>query len=113
VGVFDTAFHATLPEQAYLTGLPYQYYERDGIRNYGFHGTNHDYVTRRAAEVLGKPREELKLLSLHLGNGASATAVRYGRSWDTSMGYTPLAGLLMGTRTGDIDPGIVLHLLEG
>lgn len=113
VGVFDTAFHATMPEQSYLTGLPWSYYEEQGIRNYGFHGTNHDYVTQKAAELLGRPRSELKLISLHLGNGASAAAVRFGRSFDTSMGFTPLAGLLMGSRTGDLDPGIILHLLRG
>lgn len=112
VAVFDTAFHATLPEQSFLTGLPWSFYEEQGIRNYGFHGSNHDYVTRRAAEVLGRPRESLRLVSLHLGNGASAAAVRWGRSFDTSMGFTPLAGLLMGTRTGDLDPGIILHLLR-
>lgn len=113
VAVFDTAFHATLPPHAYLTGLPRESYERDGIRNYGFHGTSHDYVTRRAAELLGRAREELRLVSLHLGNGASGTAVLHGRSVDTTMGFTPLAGLLMGTRCGDLDPGIILHLLRG
>lgn len=113
VAVFDTAFHATLPPESYLTGLPLEFYEEHGIRNYGFHGTNHDHVTREAARLLGRPREELRLVSLHLGNGASAAAVRYGESFDTSMGFTPLAGLLMGTRTGDLDPGIVLHLLQG
>lgn len=111
VAVFDTAFHATLPAQSYLTGLPWRYYAEEGIRNYGFHGTNHDYVTRRAAELLGRRRQELRIVSLHLGNGASAAAVKFGKSWDTSMGFTPLAGLLMGTRTGDLDPGIILHLL--
>lgn len=112
VAVFDTAFHSTLPPQSYLTGLPWRYFAEEGIRNYGFHGTNHDYVTMQAARVLRRPREELRLVSLHLGNGASAAAVRYGRSYDTSMGFTPLAGLLMGTRTGDLDPGIILHLLD-
>ena len=113
VAVFDTAFHADLPEQSYLTGLPWRYYEEEGIRNYGFHGSNHDHVTATAADHLGRPRSELKIISLHLGNGASAAAVRYGRSYDTSMGFTPLAGLLMGSRTGDLDPGIILHLLRG
>lgn len=111
VAVFDTAFHASLPPEAYMTGLPYEYYSEQGIRNFGFHGTNHDHVTRQAAAVLGQPREQLKIVSLHLGNGASAAAVKHGRSFDTSMGFTPLAGLLMGTRTGDLDPGIILHLL--
>ncbi len=113
VAVFDTAFHATLPPESYVTGLPYEYYTEQGIRNYGFHGTNHDHVTRRAAAVLERPREELRIVSLHLGNGASAAAVLNARSHDTSMGFTPLAGLLMGTRTGDLDPGILLHLLRG
>ncbi len=113
VAVFDTAFHATLPARSFLTGLPWEYYEEKGIRNYGFHGTNHDHVTRKAAELLGRPREDLRIVSLHLGNGASAAAVSGGRSVDTSMGFTPLAGLMMGTRTGDLDPGIILHLLAG
>lgn len=112
VAVFDTAFHATLPPESYVTGLPYEYYTEQGIRNYGFHGTNHDHVTRRAATLLGRPRTDLRIVSLHLGNGASAAAVMHGRSHDTSMGFTPLAGLLMGTRTGDLDPGILLHLLR-
>ena len=111
VAVFDTAFHSTLPPQAYLYGLPRWAYEK-GVRRYGFHGTSHDFVTRRAAEVLGKPRDTLKLISLHLGNGASAAAVKHGASVDTTMGMTPLAGLLMGTRSGDVDPGALLYLLE-
>lgn len=112
VAVFDTAFHSTLPARSFLTGLPWEYYEEKGIRNYGFHGTNHDHVTRKAADLLGRPRESLRIVSLHLGNGASAAAVSGGRSVDTSMGFTPLAGLVMGTRTGDLDPGIILHLLN-
>jgi len=112
VAVFDTAFHAALPEHAFLYGLPRRYYEQQGIRKYGFHGTSHDYVTRKAAEILRTPREHLCLVSLHLGNGASAAAVQRGRSIDTSMGLTPLDGLLMGTRTGEIDPGVLLHLLR-
>lgn len=112
VAVFDTAFHATLPERAYLYGLPLEYAER-GMRRYGFHGTSHEYVSGRAAELLGRPLEELRLVTLHLGNGASATAVDRGRSVDTSMGFTPLEGLLMGTRSGDIDPGLLIHLLRG
>ncbi len=111
VAVFDTAFHSTLPPKAYLYGLPLEYY-RQGVRKYGFHGTSHDYVTREAARVLGKPREDLKIVSLHLGNGSSAAAVSQGKSIDTSMGMTPLDGLLMGTRPGEIDPGVLLHLLE-
>lgn len=112
VAVFDTAFHRTVPPRAFLTGLPRSYYEQHGIRNYGFHGTSHDSVTRKAAAALGRPREELRIVSLHLGNGASACAVQFGRSVDTSMGFTPLAGLLMGSRTGDLDPGVILHLLR-
>ena len=111
VAVFDTAFHSTLPPKAYLYGLPLEYY-RQGVRKYGFHGTSHDYVTREAARLLDKPREALKIVSLHLGNGSSAAAVSQGKSIDTSMGMTPLDGLLMGTRTGEIDPGVLLHLLE-
>ncbi len=111
VAVFDTAFHATLPPHAYHYGLPLEYAER-GIRRYGFHGTSHQYVAGRSAEVLGTPLAQLKLVTLHLGNGASATAVSGGMSVDTSMGFTPLEGLLMGTRTGDIDPGLALHLLR-
>ena len=111
VAVFDTAFHSTLPPKAYLYGLPHKYAAR-GVRKYGFHGTSHDYVTREAAHILGKPREALKIVSLHLGNGSSAAAVKYGKSVDTSMGMTPLDGLLMGTRTGEIGPGVLLYLLE-
>jgi len=113
VAVFDTAFHAGMPQRAFLFGLPMARYREQRIRRYGFHGTSHDYVTRRAAELLGRPRRDLKLVSLHLGNGASAAAVAGGRSIDTSMGFTPLDGLLMGTRSGSIDPGVLLHLLRG
>lgn len=112
VAIFDTAFHATLPQHAYLYGLPLEYAE-DGVRRYGFHGTSHQYVSRKAAELLGKPLEDLKMITMHLGNGASATAIAGGQSVDTSMGFTPLEGLLMGTRTGDIDPGLLVHLLRG
>jgi acetate kinase len=112
VAVFDTAFHATLPSWAYLYGLPRRLYG-EGIRRYGFHGTSHDFVTREAARILGRPREALRLVSLHLGNGASASAVAFGKSIDTSMGLTPLEGLMMGSRPGDLDPGVVLHLLRG
>lgn len=105
--VFDTAFHQTMPEEAYLYGIPYEYYEKYGIRRYGFHGTSHSYVSRRAAEVIGEKPEALKLIVCHLGNGASVSAVKYGKSVDTSMGLTPLEGLIMGTRSGDIDPAII------
>ena len=111
VAVFDTAFHQTMPSEAYMYALPYEYYEKDKVRRYGFHGTSHKYVTQRAAEMLGKPIEELKLISCHLGNGSSVTAVDGGKSVDTSMGFTPLAGLPMGTRTGDIDAGILEYLM--
>jgi len=111
VAVFDTAFHATLPRRAYLYGLPLSYAER-GLRRYGFHGTSHDFVTREAARLLGRERDQLRLVSLHLGNGASGAAVDRGVVVDTSMGFTPLEGLLMGTRSGDVDPGLVLHLLR-
>ena len=113
VAVFDTAFHAGMPARAFLFGLPAELYREQRIRRYGFHGTSHDYVTERAAELLGRPRQALKLVSLHLGNGASAAAVDGGRSIDTSMGFTPLDGLLMGTRSGAVDPGVLLHLLRG
>jgi len=112
VAVFDTAFHSTVPTQAYLYGLPRRYYREAGVRRYGFHGTSHDYVTRQAAQLLNRPRSELRLVSLHLGNGASAAAVQFGHSVDTSMGFTPLEGLLMGTRSGDIDAGVLLYLLR-
>lgn len=111
VAVFDTAFHATLPARAFLYGLPQAFYQQ-GIRKYGFHGNSHDFVTQRAASILGVPRDSLKLVSLHLGNGASAAAIAGGKSIDTSMGLTPLDGLLMGTRSGEIDPGVLLHLLQ-
>ena len=105
VGVFDTAFHQTMPEKAYLYGLPYEYYEKYSVRRYGFHGTSHSYVSKRAAELEGKPYDSLKIIVCHLGNGASVCAVKNGRSIDTSMGLTPLEGLIMGTRSGDVDPG--------
>ena len=112
VAVFDTAFHTTLPEYAYLYGLPYALYKEDKIRRYGFHGTSHQYVSRVAANFLNRPLEELKIISCHLGNGCSITAVDGGRSIDTSMGFTPLEGLMMGTRCGDLDPAIVFYLME-
>lgn len=107
VAVFDTAFHQTMPAKAYMYGLPYEYYEKYKLRRYGFHGTSHSYVSKRAAEILGRPYEELKTIVCHLGNGASLSAVKYGKCIDTSMGLTPLEGLIMGTRCGDIDPSII------
>ena len=112
VAVFDTAFHQTMPAAAYMYALPYEYYEKDKVRRYGFHGTSHKYVAQRAAAMLGKPIEELKLISCHLGNGSSIAAVDGGKSVDTSMGFTPLAGLPMGTRCGDIDAGILQYLMN-
>jgi acetate kinase len=110
VAVFDTAFHQTMPKYAFLYGLPYELYEKHGIRRYGFHGTSHKYVALRGAVLLGRPLEELKIITCHLGNGASIAAIDRGRSVETSMGFTPLEGLIMGTRSGDIDPSIILHL---
>ena len=112
VAVFDTAFHQTMPPVAYTYALPYEYYEQDKVRRYGFHGTSHKYVSQRAAAMLGKPIEELKLISCHLGNGSSVTAIDGGKSVDTSMGFTPLAGLPMGTRSGDLDAGILQYLMN-
>lgn len=112
VAVFDTAFHQTMPEKSYIYSLPYEYYEKYGIRKYGFHGTSHKYVSERAAELLNRPLEQLKLITCHLGNGASITAVENGKSIDTSMGFTPLAGVTMGTRSGDIDPAIIPYIKE-
>ncbi|KEK21846.1 acetate kinase [Bacillus gaemokensis] len=112
VAVFDTAFHQTMPESAFLYSLPYEYYEKFGIRKYGFHGTSHKYVTERAAELLGRPLESLRLLSCHLGNGASIAAVEGGKSIDTSMGFTPLAGVTMGTRSGNLDPALIPYIME-
>jgi acetate kinase len=112
VGVFDTAFHQTMEPPAFLYAIPYRFYENYGIRRYGFHGTSHKYVARRAAEYLGVPLANLKIVTCHLGNGASVTAVRHGQSIITSMGFTPLEGLAMGTRCGDLDPAIVPFLME-
>lgn len=111
VAVFDTAFHQTMPDYAYIYGLPYEYYEKYNIRRYGFHGTSHKYVSQRAPLLLGRPAEELKLIICHLGNGSSISAVMGGKCIETSMGLTPLAGLLMGTRCGDIDPAIVSYVM--
>ena len=107
VGVFDTAFHQTMPQKAYMYGLPYEYYEKYKVRRYGFHGTSHSFVSKRAAEILGVPYDQTKTIVCHLGNGSSVSAVLNGKSIDTSMGLTPLEGLVMGTRSGDIDPAIL------
>ncbi len=111
VTVFDTAFHQTMPASAYVYALPYEFYERDHVRRYGFHGTSHRYVSQRAADILGKDIKDLNLITCHLGNGASLAAVKGGKSIDTSMGFTPLEGLVMGTRCGDIDPQIITYLM--
>ncbi|AKI96939.1 acetate/propionate family kinase [Kosmotoga pacifica] len=112
VAVFDTAFHQSMDSKAYLYAIPYEYYEKYKIRRYGFHGTSHRYVAARTAVILKKPLEELKIITVHIGNGASIAAVKHGKSIDTSMGFTPLEGLIMGTRSGDIDPAIVPFLQE-
>lgn len=112
IAVFDTAFHQTMPREAYMYALPYRYYEEDKIRRYGFHGTSHKYVSIRASKMLQKPLEELKLITCHLGNGSSITAIDGGRSVATSMGFTPLAGLVMGTRSGSIDPAIIKFIAD-
>jgi len=110
IAVFDTAFHATLDEAAYIYALPYELYEKHNIRRYGFHGSSHAYLLKEAAKILGKKVEQTNIITLHLGNGASACAIKNGKSVDTSMGFTPLEGLVMGSRSGDIDPAIVLYL---
>jgi acetate kinase len=112
VACFDTAFHATIPSVAYLYALPYEVYQKFGVRRYGFHGSSHRYVAQRTAELLGRPPEDTHCITVHLGNGCSITAVRHGQSVDTSMGLTPLEGLVMGTRSGDIDPAILFYLAE-
>ena len=112
VAVFDTAFHQTMPARSYIYALPYEYYEKDKVRRYGFHGTSHRYVSARAAALLGKPIEELKIITCHLGNGSSVSAIDGGKSVDTSMGFTPLAGVPMGTRSGDLDAGILEYLMN-
>lgn len=112
VAVFDTAFHQTMPNVNYLYSLPYQYYTRYGARKYGAHGTSHRYVANRAADLLGKKIEDLKLITLHLGAGASITAIKDGKSFDTSMGFTPLAGITMATRSGDVDPSLIYYIQE-
>ena len=112
VAVFDTAFHQTMPQSHYMYAIPYEYYEKYKIRRYGFHGTSHKYVSQQAAEMLGRPLEELRLITCHLGNGSSICAINGGKSFDTSMGFTPLDGLPMGTRSGDIDAGIMEYLMN-
>ena len=112
VAVFDTAFHQTMPKVAYLYGLPYEMYVKYGLRRYGFHGTSHKYVAQQAAEMMGEHMSDLRFITCHLGNGASIAAIKYGKSIDTSMGYTPLEGLVMGTRSGEIDPAIIPFLME-
>ena len=112
VAVFDTAFHQTIPAERYIYPIPYKYYEKYGVRKYGFHGTSHRYVSKRVAELMGKPVDNLKTIVCHLGQGASLCAVLNGESVDTSMGFTPLAGIAMGTRSGDLDPSIVTFLMK-
>lgn len=112
VAVFDTAFHQSMPAESYLYSLPYEYYEKYGIRKYGFHGTSHKYVSERAAEMLGEPLERLRLITCHIGNGASVAAVENGKSIDTSMGFTPLEGVTMGTRSGSLDPALIPYIMD-
>ncbi|MCX5706317.1 MAG: acetate/propionate family kinase, partial [Candidatus Omnitrophica bacterium] len=110
--IFDTAFHQTIPEYAYIYGLPYEYYKKFKIRKYGFHGTSHEYVAHEAAKILKRPLDKLKIITCHLGNGCSIAAINQGRSVDTSMGFTPLEGLVMGTRCGDIDPALIPYIMK-
>jgi acetate kinase len=112
IAVFDTSFHQSMPPHAFMYAIPREYYEKYGVRKYGYHGTSHKYVYKRTSQILGKDTRELKVVSCHLGNGASVTAIEHGRSMDTSMGFTPVDGLIMGTRTGDIDPGVLLFLAD-
>ena len=112
VGIFDTAFHQSMPEESYLYALPFEWYQENGVRRYGFHGTSHKYVTERGAQLINKDYEKLKIISCHLGNGASIAAVDQGMVIDTSMGFTPLEGLVMGTRPGDFDPGIISYIMQ-
>lgn len=112
VGVFDTAFHQTMPPHAYMYGLPYSLYEKYSIRRYGFHGTSHRYVSKRACEILGVPYENQRIITAHIGNGASISAIKDGKSIDTSMGMTPVEGLIMGTRSGDVDAGVLTYLMD-
>lgn len=112
VAVFDTSFHQTMPDYAYMYALPYEYYEKYKIRKYGYHGTSHKFVATKAAKLMGKELKDLKVITCHLGNGASVTAIQWGRSIDTSMGFTPVDGLIMGTRTGEIDPGVLIYIAD-
>lgn len=112
VAIFDTAFHQTMPEKAYLYGIPYKFYQENSIRRYGFHGTSHFYVANTTAQLINKPIEQCNFISAHLGNGCSVTAIKNGQSVDTSLGFTPLEGVMMGTRSGDIDPGVIFYLVE-
>lgn len=112
VAVFDTAFHSTMPPMAYMYALPYEYFEKYGIRRYGFHGTSHKYISQRCADRMGTPLEKLKMITCHLGNGSSIAAIKFGKVFDTSMGFTPLDGFMMGTRSGGIDPSVVTFLQE-
>ena len=112
VVVFDTAFHQSIPEHAFIYGLPYEYYQKMRVRKYGFHGTSHEYVAQEASRILKKPSSKLKIITCHLGNGSSITAINGGKSVDTSMGYTPLEGLVMGTRCGDVDPALITHIMH-
>ena len=112
VAIFDTAFHQTMPEKAFIYGIPYKLYKEHGIRRYGFHGTSHYFVAQQAAKMLDKPLEQCSFISAHLGNGCSVAAIRDGKSVDTSLGMTPLEGVMMGTRSGDVDPGIIFHLVN-
>jgi acetate kinase len=112
IAVFDTSFHQTMPAHAFMYAIPREYYEKYGVRKYGYHGTSHKYVSKQASKILGRDTREMKVVSCHLGNGASVTAVEHGKSMDTSMGFTPVDGLIMGTRTGDIDPGVLLFLAD-
>lgn len=112
IAVFDTSFHQTMPPHAFMYAIPREYYEKYGVRKYGYHGTSHKYVSKRTSQILGKDTRNMKVVSCHLGNGASVTAIEHGKSMDTSMGFTPVDGLIMGTRTGDIDPGVLLFLAD-
>jgi acetate kinase len=112
VAVFDTSFHQTMPDYAYMYALPYEYYEKYKIRKYGYHGTSHKFVALKASRILGKNIKDLKIITCHLGNGASITAIKNGQSVDTSMGFTPVDGLIMGTRTGEIDPGVLIYIAD-
>ena len=112
VAVFDTSFHQTMPDYAYMYALPYEYYEKYKIRKYGYHGTSHKYVASKAAQLIGRDVATLKVITCHLGNGASITAIKNGKSIDTSMGFTPVDGLIMGTRTGEIDAGVLIYIAD-